>query len=195
MAAMRSASATALRRPTSPAAPPTSEISTASVKSCRRMRLRLDPKREPQSNFAPTVSGARGKQAAEVGACSQQNQSRQQHQPRQKCSHCREQKSRHADRDAPVKSWLGHRLWDKSFPDRNQSTVQIGRRLRRSDSRLQTCPAPQRPTAIRAHSGNSPRLPASALTIGTKKSGEKNNKCRGTAGGATPRMVKGCLFS
>ena len=59
--------------PRSPTAPPTSEISTASVNNCRRMRVRLDPKRKPQSNFPGTVGSACGKQTAQVGACRQQN--------------------------------------------------------------------------------------------------------------------------
>ena len=41
--------------------------------------------REPQCHFAGTVSGARGEQAAQVGARRQQNQPCQQHQSRNEC--------------------------------------------------------------------------------------------------------------
>src|ERR1700761_4525024 len=42
---------------------------------------------ESQRDFAGTVGGARGEQAAQVSACGQQNERRQQHQACQKCPH------------------------------------------------------------------------------------------------------------
>ena len=45
--------------PHSPTAPPASEISTASVSSCRRMRIAARPQRQPQRDFAAERSAAR----------------------------------------------------------------------------------------------------------------------------------------
>ena len=50
--------------------------------------MRLEPSASRKSNFACSVSGACGKQAAQIGAGGQQNQPRQQHQSRKKCPHC-----------------------------------------------------------------------------------------------------------
>ncbi len=118
LAATRSASATARRRPTVPASPPISEISTASVNSVRRMRLRLDPSARRRATSRPrsaaraanrlprlAQAASRIKPASSINAVTNARADGQK---------CRQQGS-----GAPVKSSLGRRLWDKSFSSQN----------------------------------------------------------------------------
>ena len=68
--------------PHNPTAPPASEIKTASVNSLPQNPPAARPQREPQCNFSRTIRRPRRKQAAQIRACGQQDQSRQQHQRR-----------------------------------------------------------------------------------------------------------------
>src|SRR5579864_1469572 len=104
-------------------APPTSEMRTASVKTCRRMRVRVDP-------------SASRKQASQIGTRGEQDQSRQQHQSRHECPY-------RTTKVIAIETWPRQRkchfcvLFGIGLFEIRADGTQIGAGLRGGDSRLQ----------------------------------------------------------
>ena len=128
--------------PARPIAPPASETSTASVSSWRRMSRAAGAERQAQRDFFGAVGGARGKQAAEIGAGGQQDQPGEQHQAghegtRRTAEHIADQAGLgQGEFHAFVVGGIG-------FGQRSADRVQVGGGLRRGNTGLADVPQPR----------------------------------------------------
>src|SRR5215469_5078467 len=150
-------------------------------------------KSQAQGHFARTVGGPRSKQAAQVGTGRQQYQTRKKHQSSEKSPRGPVQivamKTRPRQRIRLITFFFGI----ASFQIRIHG-LQIGSGLLQSDSWLQMSHRLNIQWLSRAFKIFSPDN-WSWFTMGTKISEAKNNMVPWNPGGATPRMVNGCLLS
>src|SRR4029077_9165685 len=87
-------------------------------------------------NFARTIGGTCGKEATQIGAGSQENQSREEHQSRNECLHSSVKAATGEACTLQAKAHL-RIVFGIALFESGANRVQVGNRLRRSDSRLQ----------------------------------------------------------
>ena len=166
----------------------------ASVSSCRRIRLPVDP-RASRSATSRERSDARAANRLPRFAQAATELIPPAPSSRDERSHRALRRNRRKVRPAPVKKSFGlvvfgiglRQATRRSNPDRRSACAGVYARLQMAHH----LKADRLPRAFRWLSPST----CSWFTMGTQKSGEKNNNVPWNSGSATPTMVKGCLLS